>query len=551
MMDAQRISLGAAEHATRSRGLILVRSSRLATIRGTFARVSKKAAKYGQPPLSLIEGASVEVFFPAVPPAVTPGGVVLNHGRRAFYANYTEVKVEGDSFRINGWRPVLRMERTDDGATFFAPLGDAHLAIPTKYREPSNDALPCEHCGTRRRRKAAYVLVDETGAWKLVGSTCLVDFTGHPDAEGLAAAIADYARAARGADEDDAWMGGSYVPDTFDTGDVLALTARYIRAFGWASRKQSEEAAYPMPSTASLVRDRMTAASKEEVARMKKNGVWLDAEPVDEKLAEETRAATVTRLEAIDAAKVTEFEHNLLVALKSDSCPIRVFGTVCALFAVAERYKTKEQQDAERAARLAKAKHVAEEGKRLDLDLRVVQVRDLGDGDWGRRILYKFEDQSGNLYVWFSSKMIQAGLGERITARATIKGHREFRGVKENQVSRLTVKEYHEEQAPEGWAHLPVEERAYQAAKKGWTGYSTEGIYFIEHGRPVPATRHVGRDARQARKDDDHASLFLEQNREAIHAGVTRWRREVRARQDAAGIGDTHEAEDPLSREVA
>lgn len=90
------------------------------------------------------------------------------------------VEAEGTAV-INGWEFVAEVEHTENGNI----IRGTGIEVPERYYhcEPI-----CEHCKTNRRRKYVYIVRNtQTGEFKMVGKSCLNDYTHGMNAEFAAA----------------------------------------------------------------------------------------------------------------------------------------------------------------------------------------------------------------------------------------------------------------------------------------------------------------------------------------------------------------------------
>lgn len=91
------------------------------------------------------------------------------------YATYTEIGVEIEiDYKVGDYQLIAELEYTDSG-NIIRKI-DENYDIPKSYR----DCSPyCEHCKTLRYRKNTFLLVDKSGEYRQVGSSCLNDYTGY------------------------------------------------------------------------------------------------------------------------------------------------------------------------------------------------------------------------------------------------------------------------------------------------------------------------------------------------------------------------------------
>lgn len=137
------------------------------------------------------------------------------------------VEVTGEAPRVPGFRFVGKVEPSPvAGVNFVATMpgtGVDGAAFATR-------AIECEHCATRRARRAAYLIEStDTGRVFLVGRSCLKDFTGHASPEALARFVEFFL----GLGDDDEHGGEGRGIPTFHIRGFLAMAAACIDADGW------------------------------------------------------------------------------------------------------------------------------------------------------------------------------------------------------------------------------------------------------------------------------------------------------------------------------
>ncbi len=111
-----------------------------------------------------------------------------------------------------------------------------HFGDDLDSHEETFDRARCDHCGTRRRRSAVFVVEDPDGARLHVGRTCLADFLGH-NVTGLLSLpqLLDF-------EDDEFWSAGPLGQDV-PVVDFVAAAAVAVRVWGW--HKASEVDATP------------------------------------------------------------------------------------------------------------------------------------------------------------------------------------------------------------------------------------------------------------------------------------------------------------------
>lgn len=76
-------------------------------------------------------------------------------------------------------------------------------------------------------------------------------------------------------------------------------------------------------------------------------------------------------------------------------------------------------------------------GERLELKLWVNRIIDLGETRYGTKQLYLFQDENSNEYAWNTGVKKPWSVGDEIHAKATVKSHDTYQGVRQTALTRL------------------------------------------------------------------------------------------------------------------
>lgn len=86
--------------------------------------------------------------------------------------------------------------------------------------------------------------------------------------------------------------------------------------------------------------------------------------------------------------------------------------------------------------------YVGEIGDKVELRLTLVgefyyetHITYRGETHW----IYKFEDSDGNMYVWNTTSYPHIDKGNEYLIKATVKDHKEYKGVKETYLTRCRI----------------------------------------------------------------------------------------------------------------
>ena len=346
---------------------------------------------------------------------------------------YIDIEVEGKA-EVNGWKFVASLEHTSEGNIIYS-IGD--LEIPHRYY----DCEPyCEHCKVHRARKDSFIIYkDETQEFKQVGKNCLRDFTFGMSAE----AVAQYEQAFKEAEEaSESFSWGRFVP-YIKTIDYASYVAETIRIFGYVKRDNYAGT----PGTADIAYDfyqydhdliripevREHIGTKYDEAKARG---W-DTSLTDSRALAETVMAWILNNDRDD-----NYFHNLKVACAGEYIVCRDEGLVASAFPA---YNRQLEWDAEKRDRELKAKDEAARstwagnvGDRVTFKLADYSVITSWETMYGTTYVYKMKDDNGLTYTWKTSNHVgEWCIGK--TYKATIKELKEFRGVKQTEITRAKI----------------------------------------------------------------------------------------------------------------
>ena len=356
------------------------------------------------------------------------GEVISSHKE---VIRFIDVEADGTA-RINGWRFAASLEFTDKGNII---KGNGDLEIPDRYYSCSPW---CEHCKKAvDRRRSFIVFNEESGEFKQVGRSCLVDYTGGLSAES-AANVESFIKELETASDFRDYRGG--YSDYYDVKEFMAYAAEAIRLYGYAKND-----GYGIVSTTQRARElyeydgkygRMGRDALDRVEDAKGKGF-------DAKRSESVDLAKKVAAWIAGNEKNDNYYHNLKVACSLLYCDRRTLGLLTSAF---PSYNRELEYEAERRAKEAKlaeesekSSWVGEIGKRLSFKPASVVCVTSWETMYGETYIFKMEDEAGHVFTWKTSNYI---LGddepfEKITG--TVKAHNEYRGVKQTELTRCRV----------------------------------------------------------------------------------------------------------------
>ncbi|MCP4878347.1 MAG: hypothetical protein GY896_23075 [Gammaproteobacteria bacterium] len=392
----------------------------LAALLSDLQKLSKRAAKLGlEDALTWSAGDTFQVEK------------VIARGHKKI-REYTPITVNlvGDIKLPGGWHLVATLDhRSAETPIILSVPGEE---LPTKYRSTGPD---CNHCKLDRRRNDTFVIRDEQGEYKQVGRTCIADYLGHKDALNIARAyqyLAQFVGSLR--DEDSGYYRSA--PSIWALDDCLAFTAALVRLDGWAPRSAGTDGA----ATA----DQAWNWFLQNFEPIKTKRGSIHPPEVIEKDTE-LAAKALAWLDVQDPTKAkSDYLYNVQAITKAGTVTRRTIGLAASIIGTYKRVVEREL----RYARERKEKYngkpsewVGEVKKRIKgLEIEVFGTYE-AQGDYGVYTRVVFKDAEGNEFVWFASGYTDLEAGQKYIIDATVKKHNEFKGKKQTQVNRVTVKQ--------------------------------------------------------------------------------------------------------------
>jgi hypothetical protein len=397
-------------------------------ITNVFARLNKKAAKIGVPPITLkVLGTRME----------------KRHNPKTdedFLVKLNKIKAEGKSPIIGGYEFIASIEHSQYGNIINISPNSSLKTLPPEYRTAS---ATCDFCHTKRDRNNTYVLRHvDTKEFKRIGRNCLKNFM--PDVN--PAAILSYGvllskllGAVIGAedmeDDDGGFDGGGgggsrnnyYDADRFL--DFICLSyilggKRYI------SRKVTQAAADAGNTgltTTSAFAMRLMHLGREDKEYVKEMRPKIDANmPAAEELAkkvDEWKDAKDWDAEIDKKPDMADYFHNMKIISHSPAIQYKNAGYHASLLALYLREKEWGERKAVEKKVAATKSYLGKIGDKMTFNLKLKKDMTF-DGAYGTTYMYIFEDAATNEVVYFSSRDLGLTQGETYEIKATVKDHR-------------------------------------------------------------------------------------------------------------------------------
>lgn len=395
----------------------LIPPSRLPVVQDGIKKINRKAAKLGCPAVSFTVLAHEDVPVLDAKGNPVPGEFIVK----------ARVEVVGAAPAVNGFTFVATLDHGNETGTVIRAVPGLPVEIPKAFREASS--LVCEHCNSKRTRNETFLLVNEAGEFKQVGRNCLRDFLGGIDPHALVA----HAELLFGLEEmldSEQEHGGARGDIRFSLRNFLEFVAAVSRRDGWVSRGTAAASGGQHSATADVAISVMYSKSPEREKYIAAGYFPSDA---DVAVVDAALAHAEATLWSVDPDSLNDYQHNLRIVTRQEYIGFKQAGIAASLLAAVNKAR-------ESKVVADNSNYVGEVGKRIDLTLKVISTKDIA-GDYGITVLYKMMDPAGNVVTWFSSSNHSLEVDQEFKAKATVKKHEEFRGVKQTVVARLKVQQ--------------------------------------------------------------------------------------------------------------
>ena len=395
-----------------------------------LARIQKKCERYGNTFHYTKVGEHTE--------DVTTLGIDEETGVRRNITrpvHFIEIEVEGKAL-VNGWSFEAFLERTSKGNLI---QGVGKHEVPARYY---SCAPYCEHCKTNRARKYSYIVYnEETQEFKQVGTDCLCDYTHGMSAEGVAwfaSALKDIEEAS-----DYSGCGFGYGREYVEPRDYAKYVAETIRLFGYV---RSQDSGYPTRCLAKDMMDydtgrymRFDKDIRREIERKHDDAV---ARGFNQDSPENLALVETVFDWILSNENDSNYMHNLKVTCSLEYVGTDKLGLIASIFPT---YNRELEYQAEKRERELKQKEEAaastwagKVGDRVRFTIAEISTISSWESQWGTTYVFKIKDTEGLTYTWKTSSYISLTHDIGKTWKATIKELKEFRGVKQTEITRAT-----------------------------------------------------------------------------------------------------------------
>jgi len=345
-----------------------IAASKLDALAAVIARVSKKAQKLGLAPITyrvISERPAVILRHISNNEAVFIV-VAVEEYNSDDHQGYDEVgattlqtiEVTGEEPYLEGHRFLASIDHADTGNVVNLVPGSEVEGVVAAWREA---AANCSHCNLQRDRLKTYLLLQEDGSIRQVGSTCIKDFFPGLAGDQIARLADLWTIIDLAASEGGYEYGGGSRFEGWLRDVVIAQACAVVREVGFVSRAKAEQ--WNKISTANAVTDALTW----------KKTSYQPVRPFPVSDADKSKADTVIAwVEALDLKADEDYLWNLYTAVSRPVTTWKLVGLVVSAVAAWDRENTRR---IEREAEAQTMVPVPNDGKRITVQGKVLSVR--------------------------------------------------------------------------------------------------------------------------------------------------------------------------------
>jgi hypothetical protein len=320
-----------------------------------------------------------------------------------------EYTLNFDPYKVGNYRFGAVIEKSDDPNNNLIYVTDDTVDF-TQYRCAK---LRCEHCKTNHNRVKCVVLIDNnTGAHKMVGTSCLKDFIGY-NVEMFAKYFREIQEILLDDEEPKIYAENLGQYKTYiDTREYLAYCIDIVKTYGY--NKECKTTAYKN-MRANVQIDKSSYKTADEVIEFFNNYDTDDYFESDVKVY-------------VTGKKPVSYENGFIAYAYT------LYGKIL------DRIE-KERVDADRKA---KTDYIGNIGDKITAMATFARAGSY-EVQFGYyptlMMIYKFTTDDGNVLIWKTSKGLAIENGTRVEITGTIKDHNEYNDEKQTVLTRCKIKE--------------------------------------------------------------------------------------------------------------
>lgn len=366
-------------------------------------------------------------------------------------------------FKLNGWSSLGLVQRKDGIVQCY--FNDASLIAQFKYTD-----FHCDHCRKNVYRNSVTILENESGERKVVGTSCVKEFTSGLDGN-LIAEVSEYMRVLNEKSSDlksiidgEKYDGEFFESNgirTYDVVNIVSAAKRLIDQYGF-------EPSGSMNATYKFI---MSAYDRSRV----------ESEALD--------AVEWIRCLSEEDVNRSSYLFNLRQIIDAGYCTTRHFGFLTSLIPSYRKSEYKRLLDAKNSD-VKVSEHVGSVGDKISVKVTYTNTH-VYNTQFGCSFIHLFMDDSGNIFKWSTgtglrftindnhinnTQQYRLDKGATIQLSGKIKAHDEYHSQKQTVLTRCKYEVLESKERDEKIAEL---DEYYNSQNDSSTSRVDEAMYSL------------------------------------------------------------------------
>lgn len=341
--------------------------------------------------------------------------IVDRRSKDTYAVSVCDIEIDA-KLKFNGWTALGLVQRKDG-------ITQCYFDDPSLIKDYCNTDFHCDHCMKRAHRNSIIVLENESGERKIVGTSCVKEFTCGLDGS-LVAAFNDYARILSAKDSElRILMQGESLDDmpisalydgncvrTYSVERILSIASIIINRYGF-------EPSCSINATWKVVQEYLSDRSLTDIEDEAKDAIlWIKS------LSDE------------DLFK-SQYLFNIRQVIDAGYCTARHFGLLVSLIPTYRKHLRIMSIESNKQV----SDYVAKVGDKFSYELIYISTISY-QSRFGTGFFHLFKDSNGNIFKWSTSNgKIPVDSGSKILVSGKIKAHEEYRNEKQTVLTRCKI----------------------------------------------------------------------------------------------------------------
>jgi len=328
-------------------------------------------------------------------------GIVINE------YEMLNISIIHEKIKLGNWTLICLIDHASASSSLIKRIDIDNLIDVSNFLKSNK----CDHCQKKRIRNNTFILMNENGELKQVGSSCLKDFTGYDPAQILS--INNFYMKLSEEFVDEGINKNGYT-EYFDTKIWLAKTIRFLKTYPYVSK------------TKAMDEFKMATSLAIELSYSPKNK--------NEDIIPYTEDDKIEAEQIIDYWKQypddhTDYIYNLKILLNDTEFHIKNSGIITSCVAMYKKNTSEKKMS-------NNSEWIGNVGDKIESEVSFISTVSI-DTHYGKLYINIMKDSNENIIVWKTSKSIPK---ESFIIAGTISKHEIFRNKKQTLLTRCKIK---------------------------------------------------------------------------------------------------------------